>query len=37
VKHYRSLEHVRRDPSFEIIGLDEHHGWMLARHGSAPA
>ena len=37
VKHYRSLEHVRRDPSFEIIGMDEHHGWMLARHGSAPA
>ena len=33
VKHYRSLEHVRRDPSFEIIALDEHHGWMLARHG----
>lgn len=32
VKHYRSLEHVRRDPSFHIIGLDERHGWMLARH-----
>src|SRR5207249_2262859 len=36
VKHYRSLEHVRRDPSFHIIGLDERHGWMLARHARPP-
>jgi hypothetical protein len=30
VKHYRSLEHVRRDATFEILGLDERHGWLLA-------
>ena len=33
VKHFRSLAHIREDPSFEIIGLDESHGWVLARHG----
>lgn len=32
LKHFRSLEHVRRDSSFEILGLDERHGWMLASH-----
>ena len=44
LKHFRSLESVRRDRSFEILGLDERHGWMLAHHvgrdrsdGSLPA
>ena len=32
LKHFRSLDHVRRDSSFEILGLDEQHGWMLASH-----
>ena len=32
LKHFRSLEHVRRDPDFEIVGLDETHGWLLATH-----
>ena len=32
LKHFRSLEHVRHDDAFEILGLDERHGWMLARH-----
>jgi hypothetical protein len=32
LKHFRSLEHVRRDSAFEILGLDERHGWMLANH-----
>ena len=32
LKHFRSLEYVRRDSSFEILGLDERHGWMLANH-----
>jgi hypothetical protein len=32
VKHFRSLAHVRRDPSFEMLGVDEAHGWLLARH-----
>ena len=35
VKHFRSLEHVRRDPSFAIVGLDERHGWMLSEHRPA--
>jgi hypothetical protein len=32
LKHFRSLAHVRQDPAFEILGLDEAHGWMLAKH-----
>ena len=36
LKHFRSLEHVRGDPSFEILGLDESHGWMLALHKRQP-
>ena len=32
LKHFRSLQHVRRDGAFEILGLDEMHGWMLALH-----
>ncbi|HEY2376374.1 MAG TPA: hypothetical protein VGH98_10410 [Gemmatimonadaceae bacterium] len=32
LKHFRSLEHVRRDDAFTILGLDEQHGWMLAQH-----
>lgn len=32
LKHFRSLESVRGDRSFEILGLDERHGWMLAVH-----
>ena len=32
LKHFRSLHYVRRDPAFEILGLDECHGWMLAEH-----
>ena len=32
LKHFRSLAHVRQDPVFEILGLDESHGWMLAKH-----
>jgi hypothetical protein len=37
VKHFRSLAHVRHDPLFEILGLDERHGWMLARHDGSPS
>jgi hypothetical protein len=32
LKHFRSLKNVRQDRSFEILGLDERHGWMLACH-----
>ena len=32
VKHFRSFQHVRADPAFEILGFDERHGWMLAKH-----
>jgi hypothetical protein len=32
IKHFRSLAHIRSDPAFRIIGLDERHGWALATH-----
>lgn len=32
LKHFRSLEHVRQDSAFDILGIDEEHGWMLANH-----
>lgn len=32
LKHFRSLAHIRSDPAFQIIGLDERHGWVLATH-----
>ena len=35
LKHFRSLERVRRDPAFHILGTDERHGWMLARRNGA--
>lgn len=37
LKHFRSLEQVRRDSAFEILGLDERRGWMLASHSSPSA
>ena len=33
LKHFRSLAHVRSDASFQILGLDTRHGWLLAKHG----
>lgn len=32
LKHFRSLAHIRADPAFRIIGMDERHGWVLATH-----
>lgn len=32
LKHFRSLAHIRADPAFRTIGLDECHGWALATH-----
>jgi hypothetical protein len=33
IKHYRSLEHIRKDSSFELLGASKEHGWALAWHG----
>jgi hypothetical protein len=33
IKHFRSREHIRKDPAFRIIGSDDVHGWLLAQHG----
>jgi hypothetical protein len=32
IKHYRSLCHVQTDPSFELLGHSQVHGWALAKH-----
>jgi hypothetical protein len=32
VKHYRSYTHVRSDPSFSMISVNEQAGWLLASH-----
>ena len=32
IKHFRSYQHIRKDPQFSIIGLDETQGWLLAKH-----
>jgi hypothetical protein len=33
IKHFRSYAHVKQDPSFKIIGVDEQDGWLFAKHG----
>ena len=32
LKHFRSARDIKTDKSFEILGLEQHHGWMLAHH-----
>jgi hypothetical protein len=32
LKHFRSLRDMKADASFEILALDQEHGWALARH-----
>ena len=32
IKHYRSLEHVKSDPRFRLLGHNSHNGWALATH-----
>lgn len=34
VKHFRSLEHIRHDPAFEIIADSAEHGWIVASHAA---
>ena len=35
LKHFRSLERIRKDPSFELLGSDISSGWALAKHESS--
>jgi hypothetical protein len=35
VKHFRSLEHMRRDASFAIVAESPEHGWVVAQHEDA--
>ena len=32
IKHYRSFERIKSDPSFRLLGFDPSRGWALARH-----
>ncbi|MCM8774785.1 MAG: hypothetical protein NC930_00275, partial [Candidatus Omnitrophica bacterium] len=32
LKHFRSFEKIKADPSFCLMGHDESHGWAFARH-----
>jgi hypothetical protein len=32
VKHFRSLAHIRGDPTFTILAESAEHGWVVARH-----
>jgi hypothetical protein len=32
VKHYRSLRHIQSDGSFRVVGHNDYHGWVLAKH-----
>ena len=32
IKHFRSYRHVKADPRFEVLGVDEREGWLLAKH-----
>lgn len=36
LKHFRSYRHVQRDPTYEILGVNEEQGWLLARHVPLP-
>jgi len=33
IKHFRSAEHIRNDRSFNVLGTNLIHGWLLAQHG----
>jgi hypothetical protein len=32
IKHFRSREHIKKDPKFDIIESDQREGWLLATH-----
>jgi hypothetical protein len=32
IKHFRSCERIKKDRQFSILGIDESHGWLLAKH-----
>lgn len=32
IKHFRSYKFIKNSPHFHIIGVDEHEGWLIAKH-----
>lgn len=32
IKHFRSAIHIKNDPHFRLLGVDELEGWLLAKH-----
>ncbi len=32
IKHFRSLDFIRQDSSFELLGLSDEEGWLFAKH-----